>query len=142
MSKNMKPWIFIAAPPLKRRPNRMTALCESSPYDSRARHVDPLCISLQAPMQALTLALSCRHRFLSGRIGTIIAGSGFRCDTRSNAVRLGFAHLVDPQLADEHIHDLRAVDPSRTITFSVLLTTVELPVRAALRHNKESDRWS
>lgn len=103
---------------------------------------DPFASRCRPPIRALTLAFSRRHRFLSGRIGTIIAGSGFCCDTRGDAICLGFAHLVDPQLADEHIHDLRAVDPSRTIAFSVLLTTVELPVRAALRHNKESDRWS
>ena len=112
MSKNMRPLIFIATPPLKSCPNRMTALCESTPYDSSARHVDPLCISLQATMQAMTLAFSRRHRFLSGRIGTIIAGSGFCCDTRSDAIYLGFTHLVGPQLADEHVHDLRAVDPA------------------------------
>ena len=27
-------------------------------------------------------------------------------------IRLGFAHLVGPQLADKHVHDLRAVDPA------------------------------
>ena len=71
-----------------------------------------VCISLQAPIRALTLAFSRRHRFLSGRIGTIIAGSGFCCDTRGDAICLGFTHLVDPWLTDEHIHDLCAVDPA------------------------------
>lgn len=108
----MRPLIFTAAPPLKSCPSRVTESCESTPYDSSARHVGSVCISLQAPIRALTLAFSRRHRFLSGRIGTIIAGSGFCCDTRGDAICLGFAHLVSPQLADEHVHDLRAVDPA------------------------------
>ena len=29
---------------------------------------------------------------------------------RSDAICLGFTHLVSPQLADEHVHDLRAMD--------------------------------
>ena len=112
MSKNMRPLIFIAAPPLKSCPSRVAESCESAPYDSSARHVGSVCISLQAPIRALTLAFSRRHRFLSGRIGTIIAGSGFCCDTRGDAICLGFTHLVDPWLTDEHIHDLCAVDPA------------------------------
>ena len=112
MSKNMRPLVFIAAPPLKICPNRMTALCESTPYGSSARHVESVCISLQAPIRALTLAPSRRHRFLSGRIDIIIAGNRFCCDTRSDAIYLGFAHLVGPWLTDEHIHDLCAVDPA------------------------------
>lgn len=112
MSKNIRPLIFIAAPPLKSCPSRVTESCESTPYDSSARHVGSVCISLQAPIRALTLAFSRRHRFLSGRIGTIIAGSGFCCDTRGDAICLGFTHLVDPWLTDEHIHDLCAVNPA------------------------------
>ena len=112
MSKNMRPLIFTAAPPLKSCPSRVTESCESTPYGSSARHVESVCISLQAPKRALTLAFSRRHRFLSGRIGTIIAGSGFCCDTRGDAICLGFTHLVDPWLTDEHIHDLCAVNPA------------------------------
>ncbi len=81
-------------------------------HGSSARHVGSVCISLQAPIRALTLAFSRRHRFLSRRIGTIIAGNRFCCDTRSDAIYLGFAHLVGPWLTDEHIHDLCAVDPA------------------------------
>ncbi len=62
---------------------------------------------------ALKEGPSSRRRVFTSRrpIGTPLA-SEFADHFGNERIRLGFAHLVDPQLADEHVHDLRAVDPA------------------------------
>lgn len=54
----------------------------------------------------------CGRVFTSRRpVGTPMA-SEFADLFGNERIRLGFARLVGPQLADEHVHDLRAVDPT------------------------------
>ena len=55
---------------------------------------------------------ACGRVFTSRRpIGTPLA-SEFADHFGNERIRLGFTRLVGPQLADEHVHDLRAVDPA------------------------------
>lgn len=54
----------------------------------------------------------CGSVFTSRRpVGTPMA-SEFTDLFGNERIRLGFTRLVGPQLADEHVHDLRAVDPA------------------------------